>query len=230
MNELKPSKAFYNHLAEAIDINTERKALYAKMSNNKSLWISRPLILLEKASKIVAIFIDHKAEKYQKAGIPIITNDFVPMHPLPAYDTPPLYRKGADSSTIKKVDKILKNYSKALSSNVLNGDFQKVAQLSYDTLEEIKNIETTHQCHFAMTRHLIESIGFQALHSMEYEKASQGNTKSLSKTCLRFQALGISGGLWLDKQAQPLHQMGVGIIINDVPHIPFESEFQAKKM
>lgn len=220
------SHSFRDHLRDAIAVNFERKELYAQMSANRSLRVSWPLILLEKAAIIIARWIDRKAARFQKMGIPIITNDFVPMGPLPPYDSKPLYCRQADKQILRQIARDLKNYRKSININVNKGHFLAAAKISYDFLQHIQQIEKEHHCHFAMIRHLIESIGFGVLHAPQYAKASEGATASLSQMFARIQNLGLLGCLWLDKQAGALHQMGIGILVNDLPHIPFEKEFQ----
>jgi len=220
------SNSFREHLRDAIVINSERKGLYARISANRSLWVSWPLILLEKATIMIAWWIDRKAARFQKMGIPIVANDFVPMEPLPCYDTPPIYCKGAGKQILRQIAKDLKNYRKSINVYVNNGDFLAAAKISYGVLQHIRQMEKKHHYHFAMTRHLIESIGFAVLHAPQYAKASGNATVPLSKMLARIQIFALSGGLWLDKQAGAIHQMGIGILVNDVPLIPFEEEFK----
>ncbi len=201
--------------------------MYAQMTGNRSLWVSQSLVLLEKASLCFAWWIDRRAAKFQRMGTPIIANDFVPMHPLPSYDTPPLYCKQASEELLQEVGRDLKRYRKLIYTYIKESHFMAAAHISHTLLQQIRQMEKAHQCHFAMTCHLIESIGFAALHAPQYAEASHGGTISLSQAFIRIQMLGLLGGLWLDKQAQPIHQMGVGILVNDVPLIPFELEFQA---
>jgi len=213
------------HLKEAIALNSVRKSLYAKRTANRSLRLSRALILFERAAIPVARWIDRKASRFQKMGIPIIANDLVPMHPLPSYDTPPLYHRQATKTFLHDVRRSLKTFGKRVAATVEQTDFMSAAQTAYDLLQQIRKTEEEHQCHLAMTRHLIESIGLGALHAPQYAEMSRRATVPLSQKFIRIQLLGLSLGLWLDKQAQSLHLLGAGILVNDLPHIPFESEF-----
>jgi hypothetical protein len=214
------SSAFYDHLKEAIAINSERMSLYAQMSADRSLRISRALIWLEKAALPIAWWIDRRAAKFQQRGIPVVANDFVPMHPLPPFDQAPLYRRLASKALVRQICRDLKKYKREVNAHVRKGRFVEAANISYDALQKLRQIEKEHQCHLAMTRHLIESIGFAALHAPQYAEAA-----SLSRTLIWVQMWGLGSGLWLDTWAQPLHQMGVGILVNDLPLIPFESQF-----
>jgi len=220
------SGAFCEHLRDAIAVNAKRKKLYARMSANQSLWVSWALILLEKAAIMIAWLIDRKAEKFQKMGIPIIVNDFVPMQPLPSYDAAPLYSKQANKQILRQIARDLKKYRKSINACLAKCQFIPAAKISYEILQHIRQIEKEHHCHFAMTRHLIESAGFAVLHAPLYATASQGATTPLSKMLVRIQIFALFGGLWLDKQAGVMHQMGIGIVVNDVPAIPFEEEFE----
>ncbi|MBF8262861.1 MAG: hypothetical protein HW387_526 [Parachlamydiales bacterium] len=219
-------RAFCDHLRDAVVINFERKKLYAQMSDHRSLGVSRLLILLEGAAIPIAWLIDRKAARFQKMGIGVIADDFVPMHPLPSYDTAPLYRLQANQQILRQLALDLKNVRKSIASCLDGGRFIAAAKMSYDLLQHIRQMEIEHQCHLAMTRHLLESIGFALLHAPQYAKASHDATVPLSKMFVRFQMLALSGGLWLDRKAGVIHEMGVGILVNDVPLIPFEREFE----
>ena len=51
---------------------------------------------------------------------------------------------------------------------------------------------------------------------------SKGKTLRLSKKLIAAQLHAVDKGLLLDKMAHPLHVLGCGILVNDVPSIPLE--------
>ncbi len=219
------SNSFSGHLKEAIAINRERKKIYAEMTGRRSLCISWALIFFETGALAAAGWVDRQASKFHKIGIPIIEGNIVPMLSLPFPDAPPLYRGRATKEVLSSLKGVLKKYRRSMKEDLKRNDFISVAERSYELLQEIRRIEEGQGCHFAMTRHLIESIGFAALHAPGYAEASSNATVSLSKKFIQMQVFGLACGLCLDKKAQALHGMGAGILVNDVPHIPFESEF-----
>jgi hypothetical protein len=55
----------------------------------------------------------------------------------------------------------------------------------------------------------------------------QGEVIPLAKAFLAVQLLPFDQTLPLDLEAQALHARGVGIVVNDVPAIPFAAEWEA---
>lgn len=79
-----------------------------------------------------------------------------------------------------------------------------------------------------MTRHMLESIGISACHSIDYAEESGGRTLLLSKTLVLSQVWGLALSLGIDAKAQACHALGAGIIENDLPHIPFEQTWRSR--
>lgn len=95
--------------------------------------------------------------------------------------------------------------------------------------EVVEACEETEAAHLAMSRHIIESIGLFSVNAPHYRDASAGETVPLSKRYLRLQMLGLAGCIGLDVMAQRIHEVGVGIVVNDVPSIPFEVRWRARQ-
>ena len=80
-----------------------------------------------------------------------------------------------------------------------------------------------------MTKHLVESLGLAAMNALDYAERSGGETLKLSRTFIRFQGLGLLGSVGIDRKAQAFHQQGIGIVVNDVPPIPFAERWKARR-
>lgn len=217
---------FTKHLQDAIVINTNRKQLYAKMTHGKSRWLSSLLIFFEKLSSWFSPCLDKAAIPFQKRGIPIVAKDFVSMESIKNHRDSPPYQKIATDKTVAKLKRELSVFRNQMTQHLKQDNFQGVAKDSYDLLAKIKAVEAESESHFAMTCHLIESIGLAALNAVEYSKQSHGETNSLSKRLINFQKIALWSCLYVDKLAQKIHRMGIGIIVNDVPHIPFEEQYE----
>ena len=74
-----------------------------------------------------------------------------------------------------------------------------------------------------MVRHLLESIGLAAVNATRFAELSAGRTRCLSRNLLLFEAKGLRTAVTLDRRAQEVHALGFGIIVNDVPSIPFSA-------
>ncbi|MCU0663832.1 MAG: hypothetical protein MUC50_16075 [Myxococcota bacterium] len=217
---------FEAHLLEAIAINEERKILYSERTGGQSELLSDLLIGSENALLPLARELDAAAEPFQEAGIPIISADFVPMSEIAPSDTPPKHRGELTAS--------IKNEAAALIAPLakLNpADFEAVCAAAEQALSSLEELEELHDVHLAMTRHLLESAAYAALHAIEYERLSDGATKELSRRLVAEQLIAPSRdalGPMADQMANSAHQLGVGIIVNDVPAIPFLAEYKSR--
>lgn len=75
---------------------------------------------------------------------------------------------------------------------------------------------------------MLESLGLAALHAPQYLEQSGGETEKLAKQLVGVQLWLADTGIYMDKLAQGCHAMGAGIIVNDVPEIPFLAELNDK--
>ena len=53
--------------------------------------------------------------------------------------------------------------------------------------------------------------------------------ETLCRRLVAIQVLLLTGGIFYDRLAQPCHAQGAGILLNDVPIIPFLTEYHALK-
>lgn len=220
------SNNFYGHLKEAIQINRQRKAIYAQLSNQQSLAISNFLITSEVFSLPIARYFDWQGSKFNKAGIAIIADDFVAMNNIEAVHQPPQYQQLATQYHLRMLKYSVRSFKKRLKYWSAKVDFQKICQEAAYLLEKIDSIELAAQAHFAMLRHLVESIGYASVNAITYAKLSANKTQKLSIRLIKTQAIALNSAIRLDIRAQKIHQLGVGIIVNDVPPIPFLARWQ----
>lgn len=220
--------AFYLHLKEAIHINQQRKPLYLQQTQGKSAAVSRLLIMSEKMSLPIAHYFDWRARKLNQQGIAIVAEDFVPMDDILPPDTSPLYPQCAAPTHIKAAQQLVKSFNRQVKTVLNSYDFGAACATIEDALQQIEQIEHNAQAHFAMLKHLLESIGFAAVNAIEYAHASQGASRRLSRQLVKIQLTGLPIAIKVDAQAQKIHQLGVGIVVNDVPPIPFLERWKQK--
>ncbi len=216
---------FAEHLNEAIALNTEREPLYYDATDGRTVGLSQLLITSEQSLLPTAEDFDERALEFQIEGIPIVAADFVSMADVPAYDAP-IAHHGFLSEEARNAA------SAALDPlrTVDPAEFQEVADKAYQALLTLDEIETTYDVHLAMTKHLLESPALAALHALEYEALSEGRTAELSTDLISYQLelpMEQDLGLLVDGEANQYHMEGVGIIVNDVPHIPFVEEYES---
>lgn len=224
-------KAFSIHIIEAIQINFKRRKYYAACSKGKSLAISYQLIFSEILVLPFAFVFDLWAHKYNKMGIPIVQQDVVSMQHIYPENRPPKYIHAIISEDTKKLlSGQLNRYRKELGRYIKHNDFYTAAVNTQSQIEKLILAEERYRAHFAMTIHLLESMGYMIANAIDYQKQSKGKTNALSKTLIYFHLYGINAALQLDYKAQKMHQQGIGIIVNDIPSIPFLEKMSALKI
>ncbi len=206
------------HLLEAIEINKERKPLYAKISNKRSLKISKTLIFFEALSLITSYILDNIAKYWQKRNVPIMVHEFIPME-----ETPSFSEKFSDLSDI--CTELPKLNTREIQSKAKELYKAKDYQGLYDYLDNIINNEMSqYPKHFCMIRHILESIRRGAyLIPLHIKRAKEMGTISPEWFCryiLVNQIIIIHSSRLLDTWAFELQKEGIPIIYQDVPHIP----------
>lgn len=220
------ANAFYDHVMGGIRLNQVRGPVYDCLSGGDSRPILRKLTLFQRAFLPLAWLVDRRAHRFQRRGIPIVAGDLMPVAGLPAPETPPRWRGKLASGPARQLKGELKTYKHRFWDRVRAADFQAAARLTWEALQMVKTVEEREGCHLAMVKHFLESLGLGALHAVRYVRDSHGEVIPLAKAFLAVQLLPLGSTLSLDLDAQALHARGIGILINDVPSIPFEAEWQ----
>lgn len=213
------------HLEDAIELYSERQALYRQLTAGRSDALFKKLIASEQISLGVARYFDTKAFAFNRQGIPIVEADFIPMEHNLGFGVPIAKAKPLNGELQKQVRAALQKIK--LSRN----NFRSLANQCHETLSWINTFENQHQIYLPMIRHIIESIGFAALHAETFSTQSAGATVSLSRKLVLIQILAMRylNLLSYDVAANEFHQQGIGILINDLPHIPFLEEYKANQ-
>ena len=212
---------FESHLWEAIEIYEARSHQYSQMTHGESDTLFARLLVMERASILMARMIDHKAKPFNQQGIRVVQGDFVSMQLDRAPEdliTPsaPLGEDAVDLS--RSLMKLLRGHQNSTHFEALVWDVEN-ALLIIDAFETENNV------HLPMLKHLIESIGFAALHAIEYACETENKTVPVSKLLIGFQIMVLNDAvIYFDRQANRFHQEGIGVLVNDLPPIPFLNE------
>jgi hypothetical protein len=218
---------FYAHLADAIALNKSRRATYAQLTDGCSKSLSSRLINLERITLPIALYFDWRARKFNRAGIPIIIDDFISMEKVLPPSEAPRFRGQMSDASAAQLCRLLKSTRTELSAAVREAAFERAAEKTYRLLVEVEELEHSSEALLCMTRHLIESLGFGALNATRFAQLSEGKTVRLSKAFLAVQLFGIgASAVALDRRAQAIHKLGAGILQNDVPSIPFRERWE----
>lgn len=218
---------FEQHLKDAIELYKERKHQYAEQTDGATNSLFRKLITTETLLLPVAATFDARAIPHVKKGVMIIANDFVPMEDNLGFDYPMAAADVFSEELQAQAQQILAALNAANSSDAF-----AITEAVNTALLDIDDFERYHNVYLAMTKHLVESLGFGALHSLYYRCESQDKTYRLGQDLMKLQTLAIKLGnpLSYDVEANRFHQDGVGILVNDLPHIPFLKEYDRYKM
>lgn len=204
---------FETHVTEAIEINQQRKPLYAELTDEESVSISRGLILFEQTIVLPARLIDLRAARWQEAGLAIGCDEFVPISLTPefrSHDDPPAGahdpRSGLALAAELKLAFALGGYDR------LRGELEEelaelAAQPAYDCL----------------LRHFLESLlrgaNLAPIHVARAEELGLDSPNAISRDLILLQIAGLPVATKLDADAAPIQAAGIPILCQDVPPI-----------
>jgi hypothetical protein len=204
------------HLREALRLNKERMPLYAELTGGRSRAISRRLIWAERFSMPVAWYVDWRARKFQRLGIPVVCADFEPMERTPAFrprsgDPPPL-------SAFAPVNP--RRTARAVERAYRADGFAGAGEALEREIEALSQVPGFH----CMTRHLLESAlritNGAWRYAADAEARGVASPAPLSRTLLSMHLTTLGEAARLDQRAAPLQAEGIPIVCQDVPPIP----------
>ncbi len=217
----KQTKYFTEHVTEAISVNKSRAKYYSKLTNGKSAFLSRLYMSMEYALIPLSLIMDKWAKKFQQQGLPVLVNDFVSMNNINEASAPLARTSSLDNNGRKALREFLKDFYRGTRKSSRNKDFAMVEKYAILALHQLRNLETIYNCNLSLSVHLVESIGLAARNAQDLGTISDGKTDNFYKAYIMLQNAGIRGFSIIDLKAQEFHRQGVGIIVNDLPAIPF---------
>jgi hypothetical protein len=204
------------HLREAAALNRARMPLYDSLTDGRSRGISRRLIWTERLALPVAWWVDWRARRFQREGIRIVCDDFVPMATTPGFrarmDDPPLAEfVPADARRIRRTVERARR----------RGGFPAASEALVAELERLSSAPAYH----CMLRHLLESALRISNQAPRYQAEAQArglidSPAGLSRTLLDLHLALLGEAARLDRRAAPLQAEGIPILCQDVPPIP----------
>jgi hypothetical protein len=214
-------KPFTSHVKEAIEVNKGRKKYYEGVSKGATTNVSLLYTSLEYSLLPLTVFFDRWAQKFRKAGIPVLTDDFVSMSGISSPDKSLLRRGILDRAGRRDLRKMLRAWQWKSGLAASRKDFLKVQLLAMNALHELRQMELRYQCNLALTIHFVESVGLAARNADRLSHQYAKRTDNFYRAFIAIQISGVRLFSKVDLQAQPFHRAGIGIIVNDLPAIPF---------
>ncbi len=207
---------FQRHLREAIQLNRERLPLYSRLTQGASERISRRLIWSERLALPVAWYVDRRASRYLRAGIPLVCDEFVSMELTPGFRArspaapqPLTAFRAADTRDLRR----------AVRGSYRESGFPGVSAVLEAELRLLEEAPTYH----CMLRHLLESAlriaNLAPIQAARAEALGMDSPEGLSWLLLRLHLLTLADAARLDRIAAPLQAEGIPIICQDVPPI-----------
>ena len=214
---------FEQHLKDAIELYQQRKDQYAQQTDGASDALFEKLITTETLLLPVAATFDARAIPFVKQGVMIIADDFVPMEDNLGFNYPLANAAAFDHQLQHQAKQLLKPLNDTPADDAI-----AISAAVNKTLLAIKDFEQQQQVYLPMTKHLVESLGFGALHSLYYRCDSNNRSYRLGQDLMLLQAMAIRLGnpLSYDIEANVFHQQGIGILVNDLPYIPFLEHYE----
>jgi len=213
------NRPFFKHVIDAISINKERARIYSTLSNGKSQKLSAKLISLEYAILPMAKFLDKRALKYQKQGIPVLIEDFVPMENLNSPYELTSHTGEMTKEVVATYFLLISDFKGLVLKLARKKEFKKLEERARASLHSLRALEDATNCSFAMGKHLVESVVLSAENGSRYNIMSDGETDNIVAANLILQGVAFFPLCELDVKAADLHEEGIGIIINDLPVI-----------
>ena len=214
-------KPFTGHVREAIEVNKARQKYYAGISKGATSKVSLLYTSLEYSLLPITFIFDSWAQKYRRAGIPVLREDFVSMNGISTADKPLLRRGMLDRAGRRELRRMLRAWQWKSALAAARKDFVKVQILALSALHDLRQLELRHQCNLALTIHFVESVGLAARNADRLSHKYAKRTDNFYRAFIAIQISGVRLFSKVDLQAQPFHRAGIGIIVNDLPAIPF---------
>ena len=214
-------KHFSGHVKEAIKTNHERAKFYADISNGETKGLSKLYTSMEYALLPVAAIFDRWARQLNLQGIPVLVNDFVSMSAIKPAATIPLNTAALDKDGRKAFRKILDAFQNQVFTAASRKNFVQVQMTAIEALASLRQLETRYSCNLSLSVHLVESIGLAGRNADNLSHSFAGRPDNFYRAFIIAQNAGVKMFSLIDLKAQRFHSQGIGIIVNDLPAIPF---------
>jgi hypothetical protein len=205
---------FAQHIQESIEVNSQRKPFYSKLTQGHSDKIFTELILGENLALPVAKFYDFRARSFQKKGMPLFCHEFLPMNRRPTFRTDqlkPLKEKFVPFKYVSVRHELMKAISKK--------DNETIKRIAFEAIEDLKSAPGYH----CLARHFLESIyRFSYFLPTQIESAQKNNLSSplgITMEVMRLHALSLNTCSHIDRLSAPIQAMGIPVLCSELPHL-----------
>lgn len=208
--------------ARAPQLNTERRDIYADLTQGKSVEVSNKLISMEKTTLLMLKFplwnFDKLLGSFEKYGLQSTCDTFISMKTVTTFDSQ--FSQGASSEHTALINtKIIRQN---LKSAVLT---QNISELK-EKLQELHTQLNTEPRLNCMSRHIVESTLrittlFPNWSSKIYDQRDKEKFEKIVFRLLKNHIFALKSAGQIDELSRPIQLTGVPIICQDVPTIEF---------
>lgn len=189
-------------------MNLRRAPGYALRTGGRSLVLSAALVGAELMAVPVGLLLDTRARLRGPEAVALVHGAFEPMDRIAQTTEPPRYTGTMSWRELLDVRAELVAWGREARS----APPERVAEGARALLARLEAHEEAARAHLAMARHLVESLG----------RAAVGEGPAdLVRATIDAQLPSLPLAHAYDYLAQRLHRRGVGVLVNDVPPIPF---------
>jgi len=214
---------FRHHIEEAIVVNLKRLPVYALKTFGYSLPISIGLIFFELCIWPLAIYFDLTSKRWYRSDRKVMVDDFISMEKIGFPDD--IF---SCTQRPKHLETQLGLYTMRfrLMKLLILGKFKKADTMMTDYRHDL-NKRAPYQ--YFLYKHFLESIHRSLRLTLLWdEKEELGpSLKKYRKSFIIIQTIGLEYCIILDLLAYPLYKRGIGIIKNDIPHIPIPKHLES---
>lgn len=212
-----PVNCLSDHLLEAIEMNSHRRALYAELTDGKSKLLSDIVVNAERAAYFPALYLDHRGRRFARKGLGIFC-DYVGTRatakPFAArFDFEPQHISLYKRPNARRIIRRLQEFKK-------REDYRGLQQAIRDEIDRLAPYPTFH----AMLRHnLRTALRTATLVPVHLKMARERGIRSPKALLHQYLDNGITTvnyGIFIDSIAAKFHAQGVPMIHNDLPQVP----------
>jgi hypothetical protein len=223
INSFATERCMKEHLKEAIALNSERRDMYANLTEGKSIEVSNKLIGMEKTTLLMLRLpfwnFDKLLGSFDKYGLQPTCDTFISMKTVTTFDSEFLAGPPSENTALIDTKKIRQILETALET-------ENVSVLKEKLLEQRAQLNTEPRLN-CMSRHIIESTLRIAtlfpnwILKMQDSKDKEKFEKIVFRL-LKNHIFALKSAGQIDELARPIQLAGVPIICQDVPVIEFE--------
>ncbi len=213
--------SFEAHLRDAIAQNLNRRPVYVRSGGMRAWTILSLQILAERASLPTARRWDREAKVFQAEGVPILQAELAQMSDAPDINSTIADCAAPDRAVARALKDEIRGYGCKLRQPIDKHDLKSIDEITRDLWNRLQKRQLAARLHAPLLIHVLESLGAFARHGREFGHRTDGRSVPLSLKIIKGHAQVLRLALWLDIRAWPLHHLGIGLLINDLPPIPF---------